>query len=485
MRDTAYACTPKARRESWHTFLAGCLANGHGTDESAPDHSLALAYHVEAACQFHRDLRAGDPALPALAPAAADVLIGEGMKALSRKDLPAAAALLERGRVLMASADERHTQIALHISDCWLSLMDESRALAALSAAEAVALDDRRSLATCAIQRCIVALRLGLASPDSVAEKAQQIAAGLEADPEDDLSWCRYHQLRAHLLLAAERAASAVASLRLALARARAMEAHLEEERLLCAICELGQWTPEDVNSGLGICAELAARFATNRALLVPVLVTKAYLIALTGDLEGARKILATTTTHSNDLHLDISDAAIMDISGFVESLAGAHEIAAACYRRAAAILRATPLLHDVQMMEVAIARELLELGRTAESADTLDRLQAAATPIAPRARIVIKALRARIASAQDRHGKAAALASELTGLADQTDDPYLAGTVMMDAAGVLRAAGRQEKAAESATQALELFRAKGATLQAERVRRWLNAAPDLAAPDG
>ncbi len=130
--------------------------------QSGEGDALALAHHVEAACLLRRDLRPGDPSLPPLAPAAADALVAEGMSALSRKDLPASAALLERSRELLPAGDPRHAALALHICDSWIGLFDGERAMAALAAAEAAAAGDPATLLTCAVQRCIVALRLGL-----------------------------------------------------------------------------------------------------------------------------------------------------------------------------------------------------------------------------------------------------------------------------------------------------------------------------------
>jgi len=63
LRDTAYAFTPKTRRERWHEFLAQWFASKRD--------AMAVAYHVEMAHQLRRELRPGDPELPRLAETAA------------------------------------------------------------------------------------------------------------------------------------------------------------------------------------------------------------------------------------------------------------------------------------------------------------------------------------------------------------------------------------------------------------------------------
>ena len=161
LRDTAYSYTPKVRRERWHAFLAQQLSAGPAG--SADSDALAFACHAEAACLLRRELQPGDQSLAVMASAAADALIAAGRQALSRGDLPAAAAMLERGRDLLLPGDARHAPLALHICDSWLGLLDGPRALAALSAAEAV-LPGHRTAAV-AVQRSIVSLRLGLARP--------------------------------------------------------------------------------------------------------------------------------------------------------------------------------------------------------------------------------------------------------------------------------------------------------------------------------
>jgi class 3 adenylate cyclase/tetratricopeptide (TPR) repeat protein len=484
LRDTSYALTPKVRREGWHMFLARWLAGPRaGTGRAAgADDSLALAYHVEAACLLRRELRPGDPGLPAQAGAAADVLIAEGLKALSRKDLPAAAALLERGRDLLPAADPRHTALALHICDSALGLWDERRSLAALAVAEHARTGDRRNAAACAIQRGIIMLRLGLRPAEQVSADARRIAGDLTGDPGDDLSWCRLHRLQAYLHLAAEHAAAADQCLRLGLARARALGDAYEEEWLLCAVCELAQWTPSHVRDGLDLCVTLSARFAADRALLVPVLVTQAHLAALAGDLDGARRVLATAGAYVGDLHLDLGDAAVMQTSGFVESLAGAHSLAEEYFRRGRDLLRTAGQVPDVPSLEADIARELFEQGRAAAAAAALDQLERDrdddGTGLSLRARIAVTALRGRLASGRSQHGDAVALARTAGALSDGTDDLCLAADAVFDLAIVLREAGRPKESAAAGQAALDRFETRGAALPAARVRRWLAAAP-------
>jgi class 3 adenylate cyclase/tetratricopeptide (TPR) repeat protein len=486
LRDTIYASTPKARRERWHVFLADWYVNPSGEPAQGDRHDdcLLFAHHAEAACLLRRDLLPGDPGPPGLALAAADALAAEGMKALERKDLPAAVTLLERARTLLPAGDARHIPLALHLCDSWIGLLDEQQAMAALSAAEAALPGNRSAEITCAIQRGIVRLRFGSASAETVAAQVRQIEMAPEGQG-DELSWCRYHQLQAYLCLASECAAEADAALRLALSRARAMEDAYEEERLLCAICEVSQWTPGHTGrDGLELCHTLSRRFAANGALLVPVLATQAYLEALGGHLDAARQAVSSALAHSGDLHLDRADAAVLAISATVESLAGEHGKAETQYRRAAAAFRAAYHTPDARMLEASIARAVFEQGRAAEAEAMLATVADQADDLDLRTRIGLTALRGRIASQEGSHEMALSLARRAGELTGGADDPCLAGDALFDLAIVARAAGQAGEAAAAAAAALQRFDGKGAVLPASRVRDWLSSRPDSSLGD-
>ncbi len=482
MRDTAYALSPKTRRERWHLLLADYFAQVRPEPEaSGQDDRMALAYHVETASTLGRELRPGDSAFPAHAPQAARILISEGTKALHRKDLPGAAALLERGRSLVTADDERQISLMLYISDCWLALSDADRALAAVDACLAQA--DPIGDLVCRIQRCMLELRLELAGREQISARADQLAAELryadDARQVVDRAWCRLHQLKAHIHYAAERTAMAEAELRLALDRARATQDSYETDRLLGAICELAQWAPTTVSAGLKVCAEMSERFAANRAVLVPVLLTKARLAALGGDLNGARAALAAARTHTSELHLDVADAVIMGVTGLVDALAGDHRLAESSYRRCQQLLLDMGLPGESTAYEAYAARELFEQGKVADAERALAALTQAAPGMDLRTEVIVSALNARIAAVTGRAAQALELAERTAARAEQTDDLCLQGDCYADLAIVAAQAGQQTDAAEAAAKALDRYQAKGATRLIMRARRLLGAVGD------
>lgn len=473
LRDTAYALSPKTRREQWHVFLADWfgdeLAGHQGSATQAA--RMAFAYHVEAARLLGKELRPGVPGRPERADAAAQILISEGMIALHRKDLPGAAALLERGRDLLAPGDPQRAALMLYICDSWLGLSDAGRALAALAGPDG---PDRPDGLLGRIQRCIVMLRLGQADPADIAAAASQLEAELDRDPANDRAWCRLHQLHGYLYLATERVGLAETQLRLALDRATALADQYEQDRMRCGICELGQWAPTTVSSGLALCAELAVKFADNGTLLVPVLLTRARLAALRGDFELARNTVLTLRGHASDLHLDLADAATCAVSGLVESLAGDHAAALAGYQQSQALLAELGQDGAMRGIQACAARELFELGRTSDAAEAAAALSAASCGPDLRTTIQLKALAARIDAENGRADLAVIAASEAVTMSEQTDDLCLQGDCLADLAVVLHSAGQLAGAAVAADRACGRYQAKEATWLSKRVERWL-----------
>jgi hypothetical protein len=173
---------------------------------------------------------------------------------------------------------------------------------------------------------------------------------------------------------------------------------------------------------------------------------------------------------------LDLADAAVLAASGFVESLAGRPARAAADYRKALAILRAAPSRPGAQAaMEAEVARELLDDGDADAAEVMLDRIEVG-QGLDVGTRIIVSALRGRLASARGAHVLAVRHAEAATELAEGTDDLCLRGETLFSLAGVQWAAGLASAAAVSAAAAASHYEAKGATLPAARARSWLES---------
>ncbi|TQS23068.1 AAA family ATPase [Microbispora sp. KK1-11] len=478
-RDTVYAMTRKDLRATWHLALADRIAGQAGAAEASraalSSHTGEesshgdLTHHLETACLLKREVRPDDPMLPALTERAARALVGEGTQALHRKDLPAAIALLERGRDLLPAGHAEHRVLAVRICDAGLARGEADRPYDALDVAERMLPDDRRNRLICAIQRETLAVRFGT-RPAS----GEPLRDLLAADPGDDLGWCRFHHLEALVRIGEGRFGAAEAALRDALARARSLGDRYEENRLLSGLCELAQWSPTPLAEGLSLCVGVSGRFRADRAMLLPVLVTEARLLALAGYVTAARAVLDKADQYAGDLHLDLAATAVLQVRGLVESLVDRHAEAEALFRRAAADLHRAGQSEPARTLELYAARELLRQGRHPEAARELDRLRAAGGRLQTRGELTLLALSARVAALDGGHGAAGALAAQAEELLARTDDPCLRGDVLADLAVAHRAGGRTGPAAQAAARALRDYAAKGAELPARRVRRWI-----------
>ncbi|HEY3905142.1 MAG TPA: adenylate/guanylate cyclase domain-containing protein [Streptosporangiaceae bacterium] len=465
MHENAYQCSPKATRERLHLLLAAQLArllgDGGGDGDFGVQDPMVLVHHVEGAIFLRRELRPGSADLPELASQTAAILISEGTKALHRRDLPGAAALLDRARRLISADDERQIQLMLYISDC-LSMREPAQAIEALLADD----PEPRFDIVARIQRSLLELRMGTAPPEAFARIADQIECDLADTAENDRAWCRLYQLKAHLNLVADRYATAQANFQLALERARRLRDGHEEDRLLVGICEIAPYSPIDVASGLRLCAEMSERFSTNRALLVPVLLPKAVLSALGDDLAGARAALSEAVAHTSDLHLpaDLYDVLIMGITALVDSLAGEYRLAAAGYRRARDLLLELGRAPQAAPYTAYLARALFDQGAPEAAERALRQLRSETRKPDPRTEVIATSLEARLAARAGRLKHAVELAAGSAALSEQADDLCLQGNSYLDLAIVAKQAGQPETARQAGATAIDRYRAKGAT---------------------
>lgn len=458
-REVAYALASKADRAAWHLALAELpppapprapLFDGRGHGERTR--------HLEAACRLKREVSPDDPELPALLVRAARALVADGSRALHRKDVSGAVDLLDRGRALLPPGHPDHRVLALRSCDAAFARGDRARAEAALDTGAAMLPGDPDADLAFRVQRAILAVRHGGPAPLLAEVRALPVA------PEDDVTWCRLHQLEMLLHVDGGRFGAAEAVLRTALARARSLGDGYETDRLLGALCELTQWSPTPVGEALERCTDAEAQLADDRTLLVPLLLTRARLSALADALPAAFEALRKATAYTEDLRLAAAAPAVEQAWGVVESMAGRHTRARGRFRRAAGTLRESGQPAVAFTLELHAVHELVRLGDMAAAAAELDALEV------PAARqlhgeVLHAVLRARLAAWAGRTGEAAELLPALLERLSQTDDPCLRGDVHAEIARVHSAAGAVRQCRASVAAAREMYRLKGAVL--------------------
>jgi ATP/maltotriose-dependent transcriptional regulator MalT len=214
----------------------------------------------------------------------------------------------------------------------------------------------------------------------------------------------------------------------------------------------------------------------------VPVLLTRARLAAIAGQLDDARAALAAARDYTDDLHLDVAEVVISAVSGLVDALSGDHQRAQSSYRRSQALLLQMGRPLDALAYEAYAARQLFEQGSVIEADLAAHRLAQGAQVLDLRTRVMVSALLGRIAVASGECDTATSLAVAATALSDQTDDLCLQGDSYTDLAIVAVQAGQPATAADAAATALRRYQAKGASMLAARAQRLIAAAGDRSA---
>jgi class 3 adenylate cyclase len=457
VREVAYGRLDKEARRAWHQRLAG--------------HGVGVAFHLEAAVALLGALRPQGEELPRLARQASGALLAEGTTALRQRDIPASIDLLTRALAVAPAGpdpDRRRPVVAIRLSDALLLSGDTRRAM---DAVESVAQDspaDERGRRACLVQLRLLAARLGAVSQASVAA----LRADLEADPADQMSWCRFEQLRMLLDLGAGHFGAAERAAQAALEHARGIGDGYEEDRMLAALCEIRQWSPTPVGQRLADCAELADRFAADRFLLVPVLTARARALALAGQGQRARAALAEAKASAQALRLTMGLVLVDQAAGLACSLEERHAEARAHFRAAADALERAGNVQVALTMRVHAARESAVLRGSAGdgAAAELSALLARRAEMDVRGRLLCMSATARIA-ARDR--ATPRLLDEVRALAAETDDLCLRGDAYLDLAQAHRWLGNAPSAAAMAQAALDSYARVGATRPMELVRAW------------
>ncbi|GAA5194516.1 AAA family ATPase [Rugosimonospora acidiphila] len=451
VHDVVYGRLDKRQRLDWHRELARQPVN--------------RAFHLEAAVHLLRVLAPDDPELPELAQRATSALLSDGTTALRRRNLPAAIGLLRRAQDVPPGANEAaHALVAVRLSDALLLGGDLAGARAAVERVIEESPGSRAGVA-CRIQLGLLAVRSGQDGEVSVAELTED----LRHEEADQLSWCRLDQLHMLRYLAQGRFLAAEQSARAALRRAEEMNDGYERDRLLAALCEVGQWSPTPIPQKLAFCGEVATRFAGDRCLLVPVLVAQARLLALAGRLDAAAEALAQAHQSVMDLRLTMAAVLVEQGYGAVAAVAGEHERAERHYRSAAQGLEDAghrPAALAVRALAVRERvrwrcddRAVVEIGALRDQAAAMDlhgRLVAAAAA----ARVVAE-------SGQPPDDEA----DEVLRLLARTDDPCLRGDVLTDLALAHRRAGDGDRARRMAQAAADSYAAVGASLPGSGIR--------------
>lgn len=439
-----YGRLEKRERLEWHRRLA--------------EQDVNPAVHLGAVVGLLRDLRPDDPQLTEYAGRAAEVLLAEGTLALRRRNLPTALDLLRRVQQLPAAADAPHRRVAtIRLSDALVLSGD-------LAAARAVVDESPDRLHR--IHRALLGVRAGEPAGVSMTELTAELAE------DDHLAWSRLQQLRMLRQVADGRFLDAELSALSALEHAEAMADGYESDRLRAAVCELAQWSPMPVPERLAFVDDVAARFADDRSLLVPVQVVQARLLALAGELGRARAVLAGARRAVDDLRLTMTGVLVEQGAGMVASVAGEHELAESHLGAAARALETAGHRPAALTLRALAVRERLRRRPDDQARAEVRVLNGHQDRMDLRGRVICagNTLLADARPGLHLDDEAERVGTMLAG----TDDACLRADVLTDLAVAQRRCGHAAAALTLAGAAADTYAGIGALLPLRRLRAWL-----------
>ena len=144
IRDAAYESLPKATRAELHERFGDWLSV-----QELVERDEIVGYHLEQAHRYRAELDPADPTLRALADAVAARLGAAGRVALERGDIPAALTLLRRAAAVLPENDDRRHELAPHLAFALWDAGDFATGMSVL--ADGRAASDPSVAAVCAI----------------------------------------------------------------------------------------------------------------------------------------------------------------------------------------------------------------------------------------------------------------------------------------------------------------------------------------------
>ena len=422
------------------------------------------------------DLRG--PAEDALADRAAARLRRAGRRALRRGDIHAARTLLGRAVALLPDRDPRRLELVPELA----LVLTESGELTRAEELLTSVLEDPRADEAIALAARIERVALRLRSDprggwERDLELVEEALPVLEQQHEHDepthrslaRGWVLVGLVRG---LWAGRVAQGEVALERARAHARAAGDRRQEAEIVGRLGFAAWSGPLGVAEGIVRCASLLEEAPDDLLLEACCRRWIGCLVARHGRFEEARELVAAAVSAYDELGARL-DAAATSAFGHaeVEWLAGDLVAAERVLRNGYDALGALGEAGYRATVGALLSRVLRAQGRGEAAAELAAWVAEAASEHDLWSQVLHRLTSARVAAASGRHAEAEETAREALAIVEETDLLDLHGDVLVDLAEILRLAGREEEARESAEAALDLYLRKGNEVAAHRAR--------------
>ena len=467
VRDAAYGSLPKEQRADLHARFADWLERTAG--ERLHEYEEVIAYHLEQAHDARAELGLVDGLTRELGARASVHLAESGDRAMSRRDLTAAASLFGRAARL-SDDDRRRADLYLRIARTMgelgfvedaVRLLADARSTAQAAGADLLAMEAR--LEELSVQQFM----------DPSVDDAEFIAVAEELQRRATAAGDIGAQVAAHV---------ARGEAYLTLCRWEDQLRELEAARTLMATTS-GTWRHADVRAGVlnalrygpTPASEAIRRFeeaaAQDPDRAAPFRAVGSPLYAMVGRFEEARWSAREGIAYMTERGVLVRRGGLALSSGIVELIAGDPEAAERNYTEGIEVLAGIGETGVLSTLAAMRGFAQVRQGRLDEAMKSvaLARQSGGAHDIATQS--AWRSVAAMVAAQRGESDVAGRLAAEAVDLAEPTDFSELRALAYEARAAAHRTAGRSAEAAEDRQRAVAEYQAKGDIVDAERVR--------------
>jgi len=478
IQDAAYRGLLKRRRADLHEAFAGWVLEIVG--DRLAEYEEIVGHHLEHAGRYLAELGTADDRTRALGRRAAELLGSAGRRALARGDMSAAAGLLRRAREALAADDPGRLGLVFDLTEVLVEqgefaeaelLLDES---AALSAAGGDVLRETEVR----LARLVVSFAVAPASWGDDARHEIEQAISTFSRIGHEVGIAKGWRLLGTVHGARCRYAEAEHAVEQTILHARAAGDALLELRNHAPYAFIALAGPMPVPHAIERCRSLIEDVHGDRRTEGVILCALSQLEAMRGGFDEARAGYRRARQVLAELGVRVLAASVSLNAGPVEMLAGDPAAAERELRRDALALEAMGERYLFPCVVAFLSHAVLEQGRLEEAGELALRCADLSAPDDIEAQNLWRRVWARVLASTGRGDEAERFATAAIEFAERTDSPVMQADSLADLAAVLLLQGRRDAADEASAAAVALYRAKGSTVAADRLRARAAAKP-------
>ncbi len=479
IRDAAYHLLLKEARAELHEKFAEWLEGKAGA--LVGEHEEVIAYHLEQAHEYRRQLGPLDERGRTLGAHAASRLASAGRRALAREDLAAAANLLRRALARQSGIDE--ATILWDLGEALLSAGETAGATEVVELLAAVSAGDEGPTARAAVLAAQLAILTGAAAlaqtVTGIGTATQALAAAGDGVGEAK----GYHVMaQAHAQLG--QVAAAETALDRALTAARKVDDRRRITAVLAAAPRAALWGPSPVMRASGRCLDVVRilRMTPGSRHVEPIaLRCQAVLEAMRGRAAAARDILDAGRATLEELGLTLELHELAMHAGIVELIAGEHDAASDLLRSARDGFASLGVFVNAAQAAALLGRALVEKGQDAAAIEQTKFAEEHAGGDL-KTTITWQGVRAEALARGGSWDEALELARRSADLAEPTDALADKADANMVLARVYRESKRFDDTSSAAEAARVLYQSKGHVVGMQRAGE-LARSQDMTSP--